>query len=122
MTFKTMLAADVLRLIDTDYFASEVIYTDPSGQATDLTVVLFDESTETPEVNGVITKLRTRDCTWSAATLSDVNQRATITIGTPPDAEDWSIAGLVYRDEYQVTVRLERHELTEHTRPNYRRR
>ena len=57
MTFREMMAADMVTLVDVDYFGCEATYTDPSGQTTDLTVVLFEEMTETPETNGIKTKL-----------------------------------------------------------------
>ena len=118
MAFSDQLAADMAHLMSTDYFGSAATYVDPSGQTTSLTVVLFEESTETPETNGIKTKLRKRECAWAASSLSDVNLLATIKIGT----EDWSIAQLVFRDTYQITVLLERHELTQHTRPEFSRR
>jgi len=118
MTFQEQLAADMERLIDTDYFGSAVTYITPAGEETAVTAVLFDERTEMPESNGITTKLRIRECTWAAASLADVNLRAKVRIS----GVDWAIAQLVYRDEYQVTVRLERHELYEHTRPDFRRR
>lgn len=118
MTFQDMLAADLVHLTDTDYFGSSATYTDPSGQTTALTVVLFEERTESPENNGIKTKLRIRDCTWSSADLSTVNRRGKLTI----DSVEWAIAEVVFQDERQVSVRLERHELHEHTRPEYRRR
>lgn len=118
MTFAEQLAADMAKMIDSDYFGSSATYVAPSGEETPLSVVLFDEKTETPENNGIKTKLRWRECTWAAATLADVNLRAKVRIGS----DDWAISQLVYRDDYQVTVRLERHELYEHTRPDFRRR
>ena len=112
------MAADMVTLVDVDYFGCEATYTDPSGQTTDLTVVLFEEMTETPETNGIKTKLRIRNCAWPSAELSTLNLRAKLTISEV----DWAIAQIVHQDETQVTVRLERHELYEHTRPEYRRR
>jgi len=118
MAFKDQLAADLVHLMDTDYFGSSATYIEPSGQQTELSVVLFEERTETPDNNGITTKLRAREITWSAADLSEVNLRAKVRIGSV----DWAISQIVYHDDYQVKVRLERHELFEHTRPEYRRR
>lgn len=118
MAFKDTLPTDMAKLLDTDYFAQSVTYIATSGEQTSLTVVLFEEATETPESNGIKTKLRFRECTWSTATLDTVNIRAKIRIS----GEDWAISRVVYRDATQITVRLERHELHEHTRPEFRRR
>jgi len=112
-----LLASDMSVLLSMEEFGSAATYIDPSEAETSLTVVLYEEITETPESNGIKTKLRVRNCSWSAATLSDVNLKATLRIG----GVDWSIAQLVHADDQQITVRLERHELHEHTRPNYRR-
>lgn len=117
MGLSTLLASDMAKLINTDDFGESATYTDPNGQTTALTVVLFGEQTETPEQEGIKTKLRTVQCTWSVATLSDVNLKATISV----NGQDWSVAQLEYQDDQQVSVRLERHELMEHTRPGYRR-
>lgn len=118
MSFSDMLAADMAVLVNTSEFAQAATYLDPGGQSTSLNVVLMEEVTETPEANGVKTKLRIRNCTWPAEQQQAVNLRAKVRIGE----EDWSVAQLVYADQYQVTVRLERHELHEHTRPEYRRK
>ena len=117
MGLQDLLASDMSVLLNTDEFGSSATYVEPSGAETELTVVLYPEATETPESNGIKTKKRIRECSWSAATLSDVNRKATLRIS----GVDWSIAEVVYADEYQIGVRLERHELHEHTRPNYRR-
>jgi len=118
MSFRDMLQADMDVLINTDVFAEAATYQDPSGTNTSISVVLHPEMTETQDTSGIKTKLRIRDCTWDAATLSDVNLRATICV----NSQDWAIADLVYQDDEQVTVRLERHELMEQAKPNYRRR
>lgn len=117
MTLGDLMASDMAMLLNTDDFAQSASYTEPDGTVTSLTVVRFNESTETPDTDGIKTKVRSQDCAWSAATLSAINFKAKITIGD----EDWSIANLVHRDDYQVVVRLERHELMEHTRPDFRR-
>lgn len=117
MSFQDMLSADMSVLLNTDEFGGSATYVDLSGAETALTVVLFEETTETPESNGIKTKLRVRNCSWDAATLATANLLAKLRIGSV----DWSITQIVHADDQQVTVRLERHELHEHTRPNYRR-
>ena len=117
MTLADMMAADMAKLTATRDFGGSATYKKHPGSETTLTVVLFEESTETPESNGVKTKLRQRHCAWSAAELSNVSLRATVTV----NSEDWEIAQVVHQDDYQVVVRLERHELHEQTRPQFRR-
>ena len=118
MTLRDLMAADMARFTDADEFGSTVTYITPDGTETELECVLFGERTETPEVEGITTKLRIQKCTWAAADLSPVNLRATMDIS----GVEWAIAGVEYADNQQITVRLERRELMEHTRPNYRRR
>ena len=65
--------------------AASATYEEPSGQSQSLTVILFGERTETPENDGVKTKLRVQECTWDADTVSDVNLLAKIEI----DGEKW---------------------------------
>lgn len=104
-------------ILSTDYFGEAVTYTAPDGLTTSLTAIVGEEETETPDESGIATKLRVRECSWSTSQLSDVNLKSMITIGS----EDWSVARVVSQDDYQITVRLERHELRSHTRPDFRR-
>lgn len=118
MTFREMLAADMTTLTDADVFGESVTYVTPSGAETSLAAVVFDERTETPENNGVSTKKRMRDCTFPTSSVSSVNLRAKVQIGSV----DWSIEQVVFRDDTQTTVLLVRHEVQENTRPRYRRK
>ena len=118
MTFREMLAADMQTLMDADVFGESVTYVDPDGTETTLAAVLFDERTETPEADGIATKKRMRECTFPTATMSSVNLRAKVQVGSV----DWALEQIVFRDDTQTTIMLVRHEVQENTRPRYRRR
>lgn len=116
MGIRDLISADTSWLIATDQFADSVTMRHPDGTETTLTAVLFDEFVETREVRGLATLVSTRNMTVDADSVSDLNFRSVIVIGD----EDWSITRLIYRDEWQATLELQRHVLHEHTRPGYR--
>lgn len=118
MAFSDQLSSDMSKLLSTDYFGSSGTYIDPNGQETELTVVLFGESNHTKDVDGIKTKVREQLCAWDTSDLSTVNLRSHVVVGTTK----WPIVSVEYQDDYQTTVKLEIHELYEHTRPEFRRR
>ena len=116
MTFADVLAADMQAMLDTDTFCQEATYRAPDHSETTITVDALPEYVELRETDGLVTKMRIRYVSWDVATLGTINLRGTIIIG---DTE-WAIASQSCQDDVQMTVRLERHELREHTRAGFR--
>ena len=117
MTLADQMQADMARLISTDDFATTVTYITPNGIETELTAVLFGKRSEQMDKEGVNTIIHTQDCTWATSDLDSVNLKATI----EAESLEWAIADIVYRDDYQTTVRLQRVTLHEQTRSRFRR-
>lgn len=121
MSLADRLATDLTKLMNSNEFgtSSTVKYMTGDGQSTTLTnCILFEESTERQERDGLTVKIRFKQVCWPAAEISDVNEIGSVDI----DGEKWSIATTPLNDGVQVVVQLEIHEIMEHARPGYRRR
>jgi hypothetical protein len=117
MTLKDLIAADVSVFLNTDDFADSITYREPDGAETSCTAVIYDSLTEQRDVRGIATIVTTRNVTVSNEDIPVVNMRGLVIIS---DVE-WSISQVIYDDGTLKTLELQRHELHENTRPNYRR-
>ena len=111
------MASDAARLFATGDGADSVIYRHPDGTRTTITANVWDLLTETRDVRGIQTIVTTKNITFQAGDISEVNLRATVLIGS----DEWSIVRVIYQDSIQTSLELQRHELHEHARPGYRR-
>jgi hypothetical protein len=116
MGIRDLVAADTARLISTDEFGEAVTLRHPDGTESSLTAIVFDEITETRDVRGLATIVSTRNITVAGDDIADLNLRSTVIIGD----DEWSLVRIIYRDEWQATLELQRYLLHEHTRPGYR--
>ena len=117
MTLKSLMLSDASMLFAADDGAVSVIYELPDGTRTTCTGNVWDMLTEARDVRGIQTIVATRNVTIPVSELPSVNLRATMVI----DDTEWAITRIIYQDDVQVSVELQRHELHEHARPGYRR-
>lgn len=117
VTLHDLLATDMARLLADDDFGTSVVYRTPDGTEATYTAVVFDQATEPRDVRGVQTLITSRGCTFRKADIGEVNLRGVVLIS----GVEWSIDGVLFEDDEQVSVVLQRHELVEATRPGYRR-
>lgn len=109
--------AAIEALLDELFAPTSVIYTSPDGTQTTLTGQASAEYTSYEERSGIMTRVRRWSIRFSLTDLPTHSENGTFTIA---DVE-WSIAKVIYSDSAHVVFELSRHELTEHTRPGYRR-
>jgi len=117
MTLKDQMSADMDLIMSDSEFAQSVTYREPDGTETPCTAVVFDLATEPRDVRGVNTLISSRGCTFKKTDVPAINLRSTVLLG----AVEWAIDGILFEDDQQVSVVVQRHELVENTRPNYRR-
>lgn len=117
MALTDLMASDVRRLIATDDGAVAIVYEEPDSTRTTITANVWDALTEQRDVRGIVTFVTIRNVTFAASEVSAINLRSSVWIA---DTE-YSIARILYQDDYFISLELQRHDLHEHTRPGYRR-
>jgi hypothetical protein len=119
MGLQDLITADLGLFFNTDEFGSSVSYREPNGIETDTTAVLFDRRTELRDVKGVSILYQVMACLLNKADVPLIDIRGVMVI----NETEWAISGstpVLYEDDEVMTVQLERHQLREQTRPEYR--
>lgn len=117
MALKDLMQSDLSIFFNPDDGPVACWYETPDGIRVAFTGNLWDVLTESREVRGIQTIVSIRNLTIRTEDVPNVNLRATIII----DNTEWAITRIIYQDDLQVTVELQRHDLHEHARPGYRR-
>lgn len=116
MTLKDLLASDLPLFLNTDDFASEVIYRASSGLETTIIAIVFESDSAQDTANGVQTITRTRAMTFDAS-YSQIDSTGIVII----DDVEWAVTPEIATDGVLTSVVLKRFELHEQARPNLRR-
>lgn len=107
MTLKTQITADDASFYNTDEYAEYIIYTPKNGESQSVKAhVIRDAPFQEPYVRG--SETATCEIMIAVSDISNINYGDTFTLN---DSEIWELDpsnGVIYRDDYDWTILLER--------------
>lgn len=117
MALRDLITSDASLLVNTSDFAQSVTYRAKSGVETAVDVVLFGETVEEDNQNGIDVIIRSQWMSWRSADLP-MDSTGTVLI----DEVEWAVGKDIPKDSGISSAMLKRYELHEQGRPNLRRK